>query len=146
MLLKSLKYKVKHEKDCQRYYQQNGVLAAPVPPDEIELHQYWNNPSKIMKNHMIECVLMKCEEYGNLVGATNRDIITNYDSLNEFELNLSALIGLSLDDFKIDEDIDMDERKDVELGETEQTKKEVNPMAIFMKNVGYDEDRKVSLF
>ena len=91
---------------------------------------------------MIELVLMKCDQYEDLVGSTNRNIITNHPSLHEFELKMSALIGSSPNESQCDEDTDVsDEKKQFEICNAAQDMR--NPVKMFMKNLSSDEERKV---
>eukprot|EP01084_Bolivina_argentea_P260210 439356_1 len=105
VLLKTLKYVAKHKKDCKDYYADlfkydHDQGPKPIKPDVIFLLDYWDNPSHILWNHIIELILLNCEQYGNLVGSTNRDIVSNYDALNDFELKITSFATSELADFK----------------------------------------------
>ena len=93
-----------------------------------------SNLSHIVANHVIELVLSECEKFGNTVGSKDRDIISNYSSLDDLQLTLASFINKNMRSFqeeKMDEDVDLDPT-------TEQPR---NPIAEFMKAFEFDGDR-----
>ena len=91
-IIKTLKFVVKHKKECKKYREidllyRNGRAARPAKPDEIILLDYWDSPSKIMLNHMMEILLDKCEQFGNIVGTK---IETSFQIMNLW-MNLKVI-------------------------------------------------------
>ena len=139
-ILITLKFIVSKKPECMEYNQKvsqynNNVykVSYPKQPDENKLLSFWNNPSHILRNAVIACILCTTEKFGNLVGSKNRNIISNYDEVNNVQVKLHSFQQLSFSDFEITEDEDVpvvDERN-------------MNMMELFLHNLSYDGDRKI---
>ena len=113
--LATLKYVTKHKTECIKYANDlrrcddaPHTTSYPAQPDENKLLSYWNNSSHIMWNAVIPHILGETEDFGNLVGSTDRNITSNFDEVNVLESKIQSFKMLKLSDFEIeDEDVDI---------------------------------------
>ena len=147
LILQTLKYVKENKDNCQKYKRAKRIWEEndgprPIKPDEVALWEYWNNPSHILINHMMEFILSKCEAFGNMVGTTNRNICSNYESLDEFEVELIVLQSKTLIDFE-------DGKESISLSEDEDDDIKVEPrnaMKTFVSNIKFDADTNIKSF
>ena len=154
LMLKTLRFLNRNKDECKKYRQsmfnyERGRGAKPVKPDINSLLDYWDDPNHILINHMMELILSKCESFGNKVGTTNKDIVSNYDELDEFELDINGISSKRMEDFEEQKQIlslSEDEGEDEDVVAVAETQEPRNALKIFMKHMNYDQETKIITF
>eukprot|EP01083_Nonionella_stella_P079037 216609_1 len=138
---KTLKYVSAEQAECKQFRRQLNARTAgrnhpppPPCPPVIVLYDYWGNLDRVVLNYVIELILCACESFGNCVGTTNKDIVSNYAEITQLESTLISFKTKNLRDF-------------IELKQDEDTPKHTpNPIHRFMSKFSFDDARKIVRF